>query len=39
MTLLEPTGLGPKVFGIFKNGYVYEYFEGDVLDAESNFQS
>jgi len=31
MKTLEPTELGPKVFGTFSNGYLYEYFEGQTL--------
>jgi len=31
---LYPKGFGPKLYGVFENGYIYEYYEGRCLTPE-----
>jgi ethanolamine kinase len=31
---LYPKGFGPKLYGVFENGYIYEYYEGRCLSPE-----
>ncbi|CAK1578309.1 unnamed protein product [Parnassius mnemosyne] len=35
ITTLNVLGLAPKIYGVFKNGLVYEYFPGETLNVNS----
>lgn len=35
ITLLNKEGLAPKIYGVFKNGLVYEYYPGVTLNTET----
>ena len=37
MCLTSEMGLGPKYFGKFKNGILYEFLTGSILDLEKQF--